>query len=329
MKIFAYIASVVVTATLIIAGAFALGLTQPRGTSPWLTLVVSVAMSGLIIAPLLVGSLTAYWNVTRSEEGRRAFRRWFIGVVAVDAAAAVVFTVGEVVAGGPGLLIAVIIAVAAALMITAFFLGRALLRFEERHGMAEAPAWVPIPTSVVARRVSTVVFTFVIALVVGVILVIVVAAILERAVDGVLLLSAAGLAFLAAAVACILVTLPLSRTLRASIGTDFGLLRKLGKVVLANSPLALNDAESVAATKYAQVLSITLPFQLGYLVLLYIGIGLTNVQLLFANDSDGLPLVVLGFLAATLVGVVPYLVIRIRRVQRYAREHPVAAAASV
>ena len=327
MKILAYIVSVVVAATLIIAGTFALALTQPRGTSPWLTLIVSVAMSSLVIAPLLVGSLTAYWNVTRSEEGRRAFRRWFIGVVAVDAAAAVVFTVGEVMAGGPGWLIALIIAVAAALMITACFAGRTLLRFEEQRGMAETPTWVPLPTSVIARKVSAVVVTFVIGLVAGVILVILFAAILGRAVDGRLLLSAAGLAFLAATFACILVTLPLNRRLRASVGADFGLLRKVGKVVLANRPLALNDAESVAATKYAHVLSITLPFQLGYLVLLYIGIGLTNVQLLFTGDSDGLPLIVLGFLAATLVGVVPYLLIRIRRAQRCAHEHPVVAAA--
>jgi hypothetical protein len=134
----------------------------------------------------------------------------------------------------------------------------------------------------------------------------------------------ANLAFLAAAIACILVSLPFSRALRDASGRDIGRGVTLAKVVLRGRSSPLDDAGQRAAVRYALLAPTALAFQLGYVVLLYIGLGFQQLASMIDGDHDALPLSFLLVLGVVLVVIIPLFVARIRRARRYADEHGAA-----
>jgi hypothetical protein len=92
-------------------------------------------------------------------------------------------------------------------------------------------------------------------------------------------------------------------------------------VVLSRRPPSLPDADRTTAARYASLISIHFIFQLVYLSLLYVGIGLTQVKGLMDGNPSGVSTGLLILLVVMLLVVVPMSVLRIRRARRYAAAH--------
>ncbi|GAB2975954.1 hypothetical protein [Frigoribacterium salinisoli] len=281
----------------------------------------SVAVSVLVFGPFVLGSMLATWDRRHSETVRRLFRRWLVGIVATEVASVAVIVAYAVVNGSPAWLPVLATGTSAVLMAVAALVGPALLRHHLAH-RSEAPAWLPVTREQIVRGVVVVAVTFGAFLVLGTVVVAGLVRTFLGSFDdlGPGLVLATSLAFFASSVACIVVWLRLSRTLRGTAERDPDLTAKVAKVVLRRKPLELDAHEQVFAARYAHVAGITVPFTLAYVVLLYAGLVLQQVQ---APGTDGgfLAPYALALFAVGLVAVVPLSVVRIVRARRYAADH--------
>ncbi|RNE64056.1 hypothetical protein [Cryobacterium tepidiphilum] len=319
MKVVVYILSVLIATALIGGGAFLVAVTTPDPGS-WLIFLATMALTVFVYGPLVLGSMLAYWDAKRSDASKRYFAWWYRIVVGLEVLAAIGIVIFAMLADAPVWLPVLFIAVGAALIMVAVFVGAWLRKREEARAPVERP-WLPLTRREILRKITKMVVTFVGAFVIGLALL----ALFAREIFTESLVQALGLAvgvaFFAAAMAGILVTMPLFRQIREIVGRDAGQVRKLAKVVLKGKRLDLDEEEQVDATKYAAVAAIMLPFQLAYMMLLYAGIILQQVQLLANPVARQLVIPMLALLVLLLVVVVPFSVRYIRRARAYAREH--------
>ncbi|MEB0307422.1 hypothetical protein QN345_19205, partial [Cryobacterium sp. 10I1] len=108
---------------------------------------------------------------------------------------------------------------------------------------------------------------------------------------------------------------------RESVSRDLGRLRKMGKVVLRGKQLELDHDEQVAAAKYAVLISMVFPFQLAYITLLYIGLGIQQVQSLVLGTGSDFSIGLIIALIVVLLAFFPLFGRRIYRARKYARDH--------
>lgn len=320
MRITAFIVSVVVTSALALGGTLLVVFAAPPRVD-WTLFLATASVVTLVFGPLTLGSLTAYWDFGSDPARRRLLRRWIVGVVLAEVAGVAAVVAYAVLNGSPWWLVVVFAGGGALLTAVALVVGPVILRREAASGAAKT-AWVPITQREITRKVVTVAAVFAGVLVVG----LVVAAVVFTTVDGLSGELASGLgfavalAFFASAVTCVVTTLSFNRALREVTDRDPALVQKVGRVVLKGKAVDLDAAERVAAARYAQVVAVTLPFQLAYLVLLYAGLALQQVQGLLSGASPfAAPLLVL--LVVVLVAFLPWTVLRIARARRYARAH--------
>jgi len=198
----------------------------------------------------------------------------------------------------------------------------------------DGPDWFPITQAQIVRKVATVAVTFGVFLVVGVTAIVITFITSGKPSDvGSGIALGAALAFIAGGCACLFVSLPLNRLLRESTDRNPTLLRKISKVVLRGKTVDLNHGERIAAAKYAHIVTITLPFQLAYVAMLYAGLAINQVQQL-STDMGLFSIVFLIGLVVVLIWFFPLTIFRIRRAHRYALAndglltHPAAAASS-
>lgn len=329
MKLIAGILSVLV-ATALMFGAIVLVVIRTPRISGGLIVLATVAITVFVYGPLVLGSITAYWNVRKTQESRRYFRRWFIVVLGLELLGAAAIAIYAALSSAPTWLPVLFIGGAIVLLLVALLVGRQLLRHDEANPSPER-TWNPIGREEIRRKILIVAITFAGVLVLGIVgfalLLVALGDSRDRNLSGVgvTLAFATEFAFIAAAMACALVTLPLNRRLREALGRDFGQVRTIGKVVLRQKKLDLDEAGQVAAARYAVIVSITLPFQLAYISLLYLGIAIQQVQALMSgNDSrfgSGLSIGVLIALVVVLVVYFPLFARRISRARAYARDH--------
>lgn len=325
MKVFAYVLSVILATGLLLGGTVLIILEAPSHSSGLLFLAIG-ALTVFIYGPLVLGSITSYWNVRNSLESRRYFRWWFGIILGLEVLGAVAIVIYAALTQAPAWVPVVFIGGACALAAIALLGGRLLFRHDEAHRPVEGP-WAPISRREILRKIAIVVITFVVTfvvvLVIGIILFTVLVNGSTHAISeiGVWLSFAAEFAFLAAAMACILVSLPLNRRLRESVGRDLGRLRKVAKVVLRGKRLELDHDEQIAAAKYAVLISITFPFQLAYISLLYVGLGLQQVQSLVSGNGSAFSIGLIVALIVVLVVFFPSYGRRIYRARKYARDH--------
>lgn len=329
MRLIAGILSVLVATALMLGGIVLIVAQTPR-LSGGLIALATGPITVFVYGPLILGSITAYWNVRKTPESRRYFRRWFIGVLVLEALGATAIVIYAKFSAAPAWLPGLFIGGALVLLLVAMLVGRLLLRHEEANPPAEQ-RWNPIGREEIRRKILIVAITFVGGLVLGIVVFTLLLAVLGDSRDrnatsvGVMLTFAIEFAFIAAAVACILVTLPLNRRLRENLGRDFGRVRQIGKVVLQNKKLDLDQAGQLAAARYAVIVSVTLAFQLAYITLLYLGIATQQVQALLSGNDSGLgPGFSIGLLIALVVVLVvffPLFARRISRARTYALDH--------
>jgi hypothetical protein len=320
VKVLAFILSTLVTTGLALGGILLIcGLTPDASAGA--VILASAALSVLSYGPLLLGSLTAYFDVQTSSYSRRTFRLWLIIVGALEAAAGVCIVAYAVLAGAPAWVPILYIGAAGALTLIALGVGRWIFKRERARSSAEEP-WSPVSPGDLRRMVFIVAITFVVSVVIAMVTLMVLGRSAEFSWVTTTLMLAVGFAFFAAAIACSLVTLKLQRRLRGLAGHDLGQTRKLTKVVLGRKPLPLGGDETIAATKFAVPLPTILGFQLAFILLLYVGLTLQQVSLI-ARGNLGTPYLV-GFLLAMalmLAWIVPLQTRRIRRARLYVREH--------
>jgi hypothetical protein len=321
MKVLALILSMVVMTAVLILGSTLILLTAPHRPGALIALAVA-PLSFFAYGPILVGSLKTYYDTQRSADGKRYFARWFWIIVGVEALAVVAIAVYAVLAPAPLWLPIVFVVVGAILMVLAFVVGNALRRRDEAREPADVP-WQPIDRRVIQRKILIVAVTFVVALVVVSVLVGIAEAggrHPDRAI-GETLSFGFEFGFIAAAFACALVTLSIARALRASLNRDLGRARKFARLILRGKNVELTSDEQVPAARYASLISINLSFTLGFLLLLYVGLFIQEVQQLTNGGSQGFVLGYMVGLVVVLVVLFPMQIVRIRRAQRYARDH--------
>jgi hypothetical protein len=214
---------------LVIGGTILIIIEAPSQSSGVLLLAIG-ALSVFIYGPLILGSITSYWNVRKTGESRRYFVWWFGIVLGLEALGAVAIVIYALLTHAPTWLPIVFIGTGVALTAVALLVGQMLLRHEEARPLVERP-WAPISRREIVRKIAIVTITFVVVLVLVLILFTVLGRGSTSAISkiGVQLSFAAEFAFFAAALACILVTLPLNRRLRESVSRDLGRLRKVGR----------------------------------------------------------------------------------------------------
>ncbi|MCU1421357.1 MAG: hypothetical protein JWN36_1008 [Microbacteriaceae bacterium] len=322
MRVFAYIASVILSTALIFGGVLLLVLVGDAHATVLEVLLSTLPLVVFVYGPLMLGSLAAYWNFNASPESRSYFRRWIWVIAGLEILGAIAFVVYTVLSGAPAWLAVLFIGGAAVLLAAALLIGRALLRQETRRGTPDA-AWAPITREELRRKIVRVGITFVIALVVaGVGL-----SLLEAPEDGNFAIAfvasqALEFALFAAAFACIIMSLGIARQLRGLAGGDAGLLRTFGRVVLRGKKVELTESQQEGAAKYAATMRIFLPFQVTYIALLYAGILIGQVTTLAISrhpSALGIPTIIV--LVVILAVVAPIMVVRTRRSRTYAEQH--------
>ena len=321
MRIAAFVGTIIVATLVNVGGIALLLLASPPHIESLIWLPI-VSLMVFVYGPLLIGSVTAYWDVRASPDAWRYFRWWFVVVYGLQVLGAAAIVVFAVLAAAPAWLPLAYIVVAVLLNLLALRVGRALRRREESRRPADA-TWRPITRESIVRRILIVAATFMVVLIVGGVgfsVLFSFVAVHHRGI-GTALAFAVEFAFLGAAFACIAVSLRLNRMVREQVSRDVGRLRKVAKVVLRGKRIPLDPDEELAAARYAVVIGVTLPFTLAYITLIYVGMAIQEIGQLGSEPGDPFPKVFLGFLIVALVVLLPLSVIRIRRAHTYARSH--------
>lgn len=320
MKVLAFIFSLVIATGLMLGGTVLIFVLSPR-QSTGLQLLAMFALTVMIYGPLTLGALTSSWNVTRTEGSKRFYKRWLWVVTGLEFLGAIAIIAYVVAAQLPAWIAVLFIAGGIGLTGVSVLIGRFLLRHDEAH--PQPPRWAPITRKEIRRKIAIVAVTFVVIFAVAlVVLGVLIAGINDGGPRrGVQPLFALEFALLAAGFACVIVSLPLSRRLRDAVGRDLGTIRKVAKVVLSNKRLDLDQGEQIAAAKYAAVIPTTLSFMLAYLILLYLGIGIQQVQQFVSGHGDAFLVGFSAFLVVALAIFIPVYAVRIRRARIYARNH--------
>lgn len=324
MKALALVLSTLVATVLVLAGTFVLVLVLPHHHGG-LLLLGSLSITPLVYGPVLIGSLLTYYDPAKSAQSRKTFRRWWLVVVGIDVLAAIGIVVFAIVAPAPVWVPVAFIGTGALLFLIAWAVARPLRRYDERRA-DKVPAWAPISRDQVLRKIVIVAVTFAASFVL-------LSALFEflfsrgRGIKdglGTALTFGLDFGFIAGAIACIFLTLSLNRQLRATSNGDLGTVRKFGRVVVRGKKDVLSDEERVPAVRYAAILSVSLPFTLAYITLLYAGIITQTVGMIVrahgAVDPFFGPWYVVA-LVVILAVIYPVMIVRILRTRRYVREH--------
>ncbi|RPE76058.1 MULTISPECIES: hypothetical protein [unclassified Frondihabitans] len=320
MRIAAFILTIVL-ATGILMGGVVLLVLQGNSENPAWIFAQTLAMIPFVYGPLTIGSFRAYWDVAGSEESRRYFRRVVSIVIGLEGVAAVITVVCAVATSSAPLIPIVFIGTGAILTAVALLVGPVAYRYDRAHPRPQQE-WVAIEPTEIRRKIVTVAVTFVGVLALGLVGLGVLSAVVPRSLSLLqVLIFALSFACIAGGGVALFSTLPWNRRLRDVTDRDPARLRRIAKVVVRKKPGELDPQDMTAAARYAAVISITMSFQLAYLVLLYAGIVLQQVNTLQEGIGDSFSIILIVILVAVLVVILPLQVVRIRRARRYVTEH--------
>ncbi|BDZ48718.1 hypothetical protein GCM10025867_09590 [Frondihabitans sucicola] len=320
MRIAAFIVTILLATGLLMGGVTLLVLQSDLQDPGWI-FVQSLAMIPFVYGPLTVGSFRASWDVAGSLESGRYFRRIVLVVLGLEAIAAVCTVACAIVTSSGPLIPVVFIGTGAVLTVIALLVGPIVYRYDRAHPRPHQE-WVAIEPTQVRRKIVVVAITFVGVLALGLIGLGVVNDFAPRSLSlSQLLLFALSFACIMAGAVAIFSTLRWNRRLRDVTDRDPSRLRRIAKVVIRKKPIDLEPEDLTAAARYAAVISITMSFQLAYLVLLYAGILLQQINTLREGFGDSFSIIIIVFLVAILAVIFPLQVVRIGRARRYVREH--------
>jgi len=322
VKVFAFIAAVVIATALIMGGTFLIVAHSAHRLSG-VELLAIVPLTVFVYGPLLLGSLTTYWDVDVSDAGRRSFRRFLWVVLGLESLSGVAVVVYAVLTPAPPWLAVLFIGGGAVLTVLALAVGRALRRYTSSREATRRP-FAAVDARDLRKRILIVAGVFALAVVVGLVVFL---GFLADPADGVAteLSLALQFAFLAGGIAALAVTFPLNKRLRETVGSDLGAMRRVSREVLGRKDMQLDPGEQVAAARYAALAPTVLGFSLTYLGMLYLALLMQQARLLDGGTHSHLsPVFTIGLtiaLVAFLAFFTPYYLVRIQRARRYARDH--------
>lgn len=320
MRIAAFILTIVLATGILMGGVVLLVLQSDIENPAWI-FAMSLAIIPFVYGPLTIGSFRAYWDVDGSDESRRYFRRVVRFVIGLEIVAAVVTVVSAAASSNGPLIPVVFIGTGVVLTAVALLVGPVAYRYDRAHPTPQRE-WAAIQPAEIRRKIMTIAITFVGVLALGLVGLVVVNVLAPRALTvAQLLLFALSFACLAAGGVAILSTLKWNRRLRDVTDRDPARLRRIGRVVLRKKQEELDPRDVTAATRYAAVISITMSFQLAYLVLLYAGIVLQQINTMAEGLGGGFSIFLIALPVVVLAVILPLQVVRIRRARRYIREH--------
>ena len=320
MRILAFILSIVIATGLCVGAAFLLA-TQSRNDDSLSIFTAAPAMMIFVFGPLTVGSFRAYWDVTGSQDSRRYYGRILLVVIGLEVLAAIALVVSAALTSAGPFIPVVFVGAGVILTTVALLLGPVLYRLDLAHP-ASTPRWVAIEKAEITKRIAASAISFLGVLIVGIIVLGIVGALAPNAVSVTqTLLLALSLAFIVSGAVCVFPTLGWNRLLRDLIDRDPARLRQVARVVIRNKHVDLDEQDLEAAARYAAMLSVTMPFQLGSIVLLYVGIALQQINALQNPATANFSVWIIVLLIVALAFLLPLQVVHIRRVRRYARDH--------
>lgn len=321
MKAFAFLLAVLLPAVALVGATLLLFTLTPEQEPIWAGLA-GAAVSVLVYAGILLGALCAFWDVDASVESRVVYRRWQIGVVLVQAAAAILLLWHALGTGTPLWFPALWVGVGAALTFVAPRIGTALRRRDARTGDSSSRA--PDDAVRVRRTAAGIGITFVVTLVVATAGLLTLGAVPDAGIGdvGTAVILALALALLAAAMAAIVGSVPVNRRLRSIASNDLGRTRRFARAVLSGKAESFSEHEQSAALEYARVAPLAIKLQGVWLTLLYAGLALQQVAMITIRPEDGLlPTILLVALGAVYFGAVPFIWVQLRRARRYRAMH--------
>ncbi|GAB3605732.1 hypothetical protein GCM10027413_11410 [Conyzicola nivalis] len=323
MKTLWFVSLVVITAGLTVGGALIITMqsTGEPGAAYWLAIA---ALTIFVCGPVCLAAVAFYWDV-RSGDARRYFRHYLRVVLVLEGLASVAIVAYAMLEGVAVWLPLLFIGVGGAVT------GLVVLaspRIAAKYRKPEVPVvWAPVTRAETVRGVRLIAFWFfgtLVVLSVGLAF-----ALPDEPVQQIFV--ALQLAFTAGAVAGAFVSASLARRLGAITGRDVKLASTIMRVVVRGKAVDLDDEETVAAAKYAEVWKTVQGFQLAFLGLLFSSTAVLQLGSLIDGSVSGMSIAILVVLAAAAVILGPIMVAQIRRARRYAREHahrlPVAAEA--
>lgn len=320
MRIVAFILFIVITTGLLMGGVFLLVVHTDDKYAIWV-FVALLALMIFVYGPLTLGSVRAFWDVTGSEDSRRYYRRVILVVIGLEVLAAVVTVVYAVVTRAGALIPIIFIGGGVLLTAVALLVGPALYRYDRTH-RPPASDWVAIEPSQISRRILATVITFVGVFALGIIGLGIANTVFPRTLRVAQLLPfALSFAFIISGGVSVFSTTGWNRRLRDVTDRDPSRLRRVARVVLRNKNIDLDDRDLVAAARCAAVISVTMPFQLANIVLLYAGLLLQQIPALQNGSANEYSIIVIILLIAFLVVLLPLQIVRIRRARQYARTH--------
>ena len=290
-------------------------------------IVGTTALSLALITPLIIALTLAGWIApSRSEQSAPLRRRLLIIGGGLEAVSVIAIVVVVIVAPTTAIVLIPVAVVGVGSSVAAVPIGH---RLNDRL-IADTPPPSDgfIDSSEIVRKVRRVVLTFAIATVAGFALLSLLLGVMspDEPVDVVpFLLLAVSMGAISASLACVIVAWSYAQRMRAVLGTDVVGAKVIRRVVVRAKSDALTDEQQHRAAGWAALLAAYLPFSIAQFLLLYVGIGLQQVNLLTSGSSSDFAVWLLVFLVVVALAVLPWMLVQLRRIRRYTRNHPVEA----
>ncbi|WP_334149810.1 hypothetical protein [Microbacterium sp.] len=319
MRVLAFIGGLVAV-TVLSAGSALLLATQAEERGEWF-LLSGLAMTLFWVPPLVLASLLAFWDFTRSAGARRAYRRTLILMVLIQVIATVLLSAYVVLSRTPWWVVAAFVAVAIGLTAAAVKIGPVFRRTE---GPSTLRAEGAVYTRADLRRdVRRIVVTGVAGLVVGAVGFGALFLVLDDGDVPVWWMIGAGLfcAVLAAGVAVSFIVWRLARQQRDLLDGDVERGRTIGKVVIRGKKIVLSAEDEAIAPRYAAISAVSQAYTLVQLATLLVAIGGSQLARVIGDPTDTFTLILVCAYVLLFVALVPMAVIQLCRTRTYARDH--------
>ena len=309
------------------AGALGVAVALLVPASPdWVMFVASLSAMSLLLIPLFAGLATATLIFDPdTADGRRGVRRLVLVVAALELLSAVGAVLVAVAVPAITPHVVGVIVVSVVLLVEGMRLGGRIRRRTARAAEDAAP-WVSWSPAVVKRKVTRIVMVFVLVTVLATAAIVGLGIAFDEGgeLSGTVALVGLAPGLMSASIACMVVSWPLAKDLRRSLGNSYTEQKVIARVVLRGKDDELSEDGGLRAATYARIAASYLPFQIAQLVLLFAGIWFQQVWNLEQGSVDGMitftRVVVVAYPVLVAV-ILPMLVVQARRAGRYAAAH--------
>jgi hypothetical protein len=309
----------------LLAGAAGFGAAVLLPDDPLLTFAAIMCVTALITVPVIAGLTIANLGFDPdSADGRVGMRRLLLVVAGLELLPAVGCLAVALTAPEATLYVGAAVVVSAALLVGGVRLGGRIQRLSVRESQ-DPPVGTSWSRTVVQRKVRKVLVVFVLGTAVGIAGMVALGGESDERLDPVSAVTyGLPVGLIAAAIACMVVSWPLTKELRNAMGSGYAEQRAIVRVVLRGKADELSEPGARHAANYARIAAASLPFQAAQFALLFGGLWLTQMGIVVRGHGGELSPIPLALVIAYPVFAVvflPTLLRQTRRARRYAAAH--------